>query len=38
VMLLDQLIRNGERGFPDSCLDVLVRSTWQTGKTLRPKL
>ena len=33
VMLLDQLIRNRERGFPQSCLDVLVRSTWVEGNT-----
>lgn len=33
VMLLDQLIRNRDRGRADSCLDVLVRSTWLQGNT-----
>jgi len=37
ILLLDQLIRNRERGTPVQCLDVLVRSTWLPGNTLVAK-
>ncbi|GAB4167672.1 MAG: LacI family DNA-binding transcriptional regulator [Terrimicrobiaceae bacterium] len=35
VLLLDQMVRNRERGLPRSSLDVLVRSTWLAGNTVR---
>lgn len=38
VLLLDQLIRNRERGLPQDPLDVLVSSIWNEGITLRPRL
>ena len=37
VLLLDQLIRNRERGMPQDPLDVLVSSAWNEGTTLRPR-
>lgn len=37
VLLLDQLVRNRERGVPANPLDVLVSSIWNEGKTLRPR-
>ncbi len=38
VLLLDQLIRNRERGMPQDPLDVLVSSVWNEGTTLRARL
>jgi LacI family transcriptional regulator len=37
VMLLDQLIRNRERGIPPHPIHLLVPSIWNEGKTLRSK-
>ncbi len=37
VLLLDQLIRNRERGLPARPLNILVSSSWRDGKTLRPR-
>ncbi len=37
VLLLDQLIRNRERGLPARPLSILVPSSWREGKTVRPR-
>jgi DNA-binding LacI/PurR family transcriptional regulator len=35
VLLLDQFIRNKERGMPSNPMDILISSSWRDGKTLR---
>jgi len=37
IMLLDQMIRNRERGMPSYPMHLLVPSIWNEGKTLRSK-